>query len=171
MNLLGFEEEVKEGSRKWKIYAFFPSVSCDTCPSSLSASQMARWGGRRGKNKRDLACTLWQEMKSQQKPLGGSVVCWSSSAVPAAAAIVGAEPVCVPWPPLLKGYKCRHAKHLRRSLVGCGLLLSHVQESGQLPGALARVNSEFCTQGTPSPLSSQPQSSANLSFCKATISP
>lgn len=86
------------------------------------------------KKQRGLASTLQHERKSQQKPLGGSVVCWSSSAVPAAAAIVGAEPVCVPWPPLLKGYKCRHAKYLRRSLVGCGLLLSHVQESGQLLG-------------------------------------
>lgn len=57
--------------------------------------------------------TYWPVMKSQQKPLGGSVVCGRSSAVPAAAAAptaanaaaaaatataARAEPVCEPWP-------------------------------------------------------------------------
>lgn len=49
--------------------------------------------------------TYWPVMKSQQKPLGGSVVCGCSSAVPAAAnaataaaTAARAEPVCEPWP-------------------------------------------------------------------------
>lgn len=118
MTLLGFEAQLREEIRTQKMkrslnedldYVFSPQYCLyGTCPGSLRVSQMARWGGI--EENRVLDSTHWRGMKSQQKPLGGSVVCGRSSAVSAAATVVGAEPGWEPWP-LLKGYKCRHAKY------------------------------------------------------------
>lgn len=66
----------------------------------------------------------WPEMKSQQKPLGGSAVCGRSSAVPdaaAAAAAAGAEPVREPRP--LSGMATSVARrHNSVGLFGGGVL-------------------------------------------------
>lgn len=92
------------------------------------------WGDVDGKLSSDR--TYWPEMKSQQKPLGGSVVCGHSSAVPAAkaaAAAGGAEPVRKPQPLPWMGTNVAKRNTSVEGISGYVVSSNQGQAAGELP--------------------------------------